>query len=267
MMLWKRSAILTLFTVLLLSMVGVISTQAQGYFYRFTTPLPTVTCTPDGSSFLIDLGPGVTIAYDLPTPPAAITRAYNNFNGTWVFGGADPAPVLSGAGTRVVTALGSFDVPRLPWTIAFRVETLINNQVIYRSTLTLTCSGVGSGSASVSNGSVGNGSAIDDGRINPENYAPVALYCNANVLTVYGISAAGQGTLAWNFDFSKASTDMPLMNQMNITLSKTQQGRYYLLTPQQDGKQYLFIFDGCPNPGATETYISDPTTGQFVRTE
>jgi hypothetical protein len=40
-----------------------------------------------------------------------------------------------------------------------------------------------------------------------------------------------------------------------------------VLAPQSDGKQYLFVFNGCPAPGATEVYVSDPVTGQFVRAE
>lgn len=253
------------FFVLLVMVLGITTVQAQGFYWRFTTPLPTVTCN-EGGTFQIDIG-NSTIDYYLPTPPAAITSAYQNANGgAWIFEGADPFPSLSGSGTRVIIP-SSFPVVSFPWTIGLRLDTSINGQVIYRSILTLSCADVGTGTASLANGVLtSGGSAISDGRINPENYAPVALYCDGSVLTAYAIDAAG-GTFDWSFDLSKTSANNPLISQMGISLSKTPDGRYDVLAPQHDGKQYLFVFDGCPSPGATEVYISDPVTGQFVRTD
>lgn len=40
-------------------------------------------------------------------------------------------------------------------------------------------------------------------------------------------------------------------------------GRYSALTTQWDGKQFVFFFEGCPNAGATESFVID-TDGSWI---
>ena len=259
----KRSVIVVVFALMLV-LIGTLSAQAAGYYYRWAGSPPGVSC--------LTLAPGV-VQYTLTNygdeydmPAGAMLGSSTFANGALKYNQVTP---MSGAGANhIVTGVGVFTLVSYPLTVVLRYDTIIDGNVVYRSDLTIYCSGDGTGTAAINNEAIsGGGSAINDGRINPENYAPVALYCDGSTLTAYAIDAAGQGTQAWSLDLSQAPSSSPLSSADGISLTMTGDGRYAVQAAQHDGKQYLFIFDGCPAPGATETYVSDPTTGEFVRTE
>lgn len=110
------------------------------------------------------------------------------------------------------------------------------------------------------------GNAFTDGRINPQPYAPVVLYCAKTTLTAYSVT--GTQTFSHTFDSSASVPANSIIESGGgADLYALADGRYAVIAPQSDGKRYMFVFDGCPNPGATEVYVSDPVTGQFVRSD
>jgi hypothetical protein len=93
-----------------------------------------------------------------------------------------------------------------------------------------------------------------DGRINPQAYAPVAIYCEGSEIVVYAISpTTGIGEFAFRAAQAPASA-------LGVTLDTTADGRLAVSAAQRDGKQYTFIFNGCP-ARASETYLFDPALG------
>ena len=262
MKLQKHSTFIAALIAVTVTILGISSAQAEGFFYRFAPPLGAVTCTT--SSF----GPQANISiyhveYNLPQGATIVPYLFFN----------DEPPIIhtSFAGPVGMGSLGFSAFFRsggepFPFRIGERFDTLINGKVVYRSSLILDCPGLGDGTVTVADEAFGGGSsAINDGRINPENYAPVALYCDGSVLTAYAIDGTGVGTPAWTYNFAALSDALP--NQLGIALLHSPDVRFSILAAQPDGKQYLFVFNGCPAPGTTETYLSDPATGQFVRAE
>ena len=246
------------FTLVILS---ISAAQAEGFFYRFAPPLGSVDCNTNGGDPRADITI-YTVEYNLPE--GASTNSFLIANDDAIFQANTPRP--SGTGSQGYSAYFAPGVP-FPFRAGARYDTIIGGKVVYRSSLIIECAGLGVGTVSVVNEPVGGGggSAINDGRINPENYAPVALYCDGSVLTAYTINSTG-GTFAWKFNVSGPS-DQPLPNELGISLLRAPDIRLSVLAPEPDGKQYLFVFDGCPYPGTTEVYISDPVTGEFVPTD
>jgi hypothetical protein len=262
----NRSTLLAAFFVVVLISLGISSAQASEFYYRFySPPTPTVSCTSGGSTINFDITGPIGFEWHLPAGGTTIIGAY-------LYDGVPDTPYTFTEDGDFHGTFGGYSASTLngyPARFGQEYQVTINGQVVATSTFEATCTGDGVGTAAVSNVDLlaGGGSAISDGRINPENYAPVALYCEGSVLTAYAIDGAGGGTLAWSFDLASDSTDSPLIDQDGSALSKTADGRYSVLAPQQDGKEYLFVFDGCPAPGTTEVYVSDLATGQMVRTD
>lgn len=264
MLLWIRRALLIGFLILACTGLGMSAVQADAtYYYRWAAPSPlTVTCTNLGYEIKAVVNGTLYREYNLPASGGHyILEAYRN-----------GAPLvrddrsLAGSSRMDLTGLNG-EGSGYPLSYLIRYQTYIGNQRVYVSTLSYGCTGDGTFPVTIVNEDTTIAGFIDDGRINPQNFAPVALYCDGSVLNTYAIDDAGKGQFAWSFDFKNASAaDLPLISQDGMTLSKREDGRYYLLAPQQDGKQYLFIFDGCPSPGTTEVYVSDPLTGDFVQT-
>ena len=247
--------------VLTFMLLSVSTARAEDFFFRFAPPLGSVDCNTNGGDPRADIT-AYTVEFNLPA--GASTDNYVIANDDALF--QSNSPRSSGTGSQAYSAYFVPGVP-FPFRAGARYDTLIDGKVIYHSSLIIECSGIGVGSVSIVNEAVGvdGGSAIRDGRINPENYAPVALYCDGSVLTAYKIDSTG-GTFAWKFNVSGPS-DQPLPNSLGISLLRAPDIRLSVLAPEPDGKQYLFVFDGCPYPGVIEVYISDPATGQFVPTE
>ena len=260
MKLQKYSTFIAAFVALTITLLSISAAQAEDYFYRILPPLPVVTCSLFNGNPSLSAG---SVNIESNVPAGTTVNVYILINDTTTLGGSFSPP--SGASTALIAGFFRSD-SSYPITYGVRYDALVNGHVFYRSTIVLHCDDIGVGTAEITSGAVTqNGGRIDDGRINPQNYAPVALYCDGSVLTAYKIDSTG-GTFAWSFDLSKP-TDNPLIDQMGSALSKTGDGRYSVLASQPDGKAYLFVFDSCPAPGTTETYVSDPATGQLVRTE
>jgi len=267
MKLRNRSTWVVALLIMVLAWLGISGVQASSaYFYRILDLTPnTATCSTVGALIGFSVNSSGTLEYSFPAQGGhLIADAF--INGINVAHSDNP---VSGSfsGTTGYGVSASLIIS-YPLTAEFPYLTVIDGQPVYSSTVSFTCTGDGTFPITITNIDLtsGGGSAIHDGRINPENYAPVALYCDGSVLNAYKIDATG-GTFAWSFDLSKSSAGNPLISQLGIALSQTGDGRFSVLAPQLDRKQYLFVFNGCPSPGATETYVSDPVTGQFVRTE
>ncbi|MEO8392872.1 MAG: hypothetical protein ABI700_07755 [Chloroflexota bacterium] len=253
--------------MVLFASLGISSAQAATYYYRFfSPPTPTVSCTSSGQPVYFDITGPIGFEWHLPASDATIHDAY-------LYDGIrdDLAPFMEDGDWQ--GSFGGYNAHTdngYPASFGQEYQTEIDGHIVYTSTFLATCTGDGVGTAQIidpfNSSAGGGGSAIGDGRINPENYAPVALYCDGSVLTAYKIDSTG-GTLAWSFDLKSDSSDNPLIDQDGSALSKTGDGRFSVLAGQSDGKQYLFVFDGCPSPGVTEVYESDPVTGQFVRAD
>ena len=104
-----------------------------------------------------------------------------------------------------------------------------------------------------------------DGRINLNSCAgPVALYCDGDVLQAYAIDGeTGDGVLA--FTFSDWSDVAPSKN--TVAASKGDLKLYHLASgeyqmnghmPNENGKVYAFVFNGCPYNGEGYSLNLDP---------
>lgn len=100
----------------------------------------------------------------------------------------------------------------------------------------------------------------NDGRINLQGYATVAIYCQTDRVAMYGIDAAGHGYPA----IFIAYDDLPAASpDGNILITTFENIRFYRLTtgefqvnvgPDAEGKDYVFVWDDCP-PTYTEAFI------------
>ncbi len=97
----------------------------------------------------------------------------------------------------------------------------------------------------------GSGFIPNDDRINPHAFAPVAVYCRAEgAVEVWNIDADGNGTPL--LDVS-AADQAAGASAGSVSLNTLEDGRLQVNATMLDGKDYLFIFDGCPVT-TSETY-------------
>lgn len=103
------------------------------------------------------------------------------------------------------------------------------------------------------------GVVVKDNRINPENHAPIAIYCSAEGdLTVFKIISATEGVpaLVVTADTLEVARDnRTIARAMGINLSKDENGDLQVSTNQTDGKGYLFVWDACPMTRGTSLII------------
>lgn len=257
-----RSVSMLVFTMLTLSMLFSSVSAASVYYYRWSTA-PAYTCAPYMSGVAVTLA-NQPVEWDLP---AGAEFSYNyRKNGVDDFVGPFAAPV--GTGSFVY---GSFleDFTGYPLTFEFSLLTHINGEIVYSSTLIVNCSGDSTGTPTLVNvafpGSSNGGTQFTDGRINPQNYAPVVLYCDDSTLNAFSVDGAPLWQSVLDGD-SPAENDL-LTSEGDAFLLQYPDGRYGVQATQPDGKLYLFVFDGCPSVGTFEVYVTDPTTGGLIRTE
>lgn len=97
--------------------------------------------------------------------------------------------------------------------------------------------------------------AVPDGRINEaDNYAAARLYCTEAGVAIWDVDTISRGEFSFLVTFEEIA-EVPL-NPAENTLIKEHGGfRVYRLTsgelqlnspPDWEGKQYVFIWDGCP---------------------
>ncbi len=91
------------------------------------------------------------------------------------------------------------------------------------------------------------GNPFTDGRINPQQAAPYALYCDKTTTVVY--SAAGQEVFRVENGEEGSSG--------NARIEIISDGRMMFTAPFPDGKDYIFAYNGCPH-GTYEAYTGDP---------
>lgn len=98
-----------------------------------------------------------------------------------------------------------------------------------------------------------------DNRVNCEPWATAILYCQSNGVHVYGVNDDSSGTLAFVATFDAINAlDVPQVNtaiasgegaQGFIALYRLTTGEFQLAAADfQAGKQYNFIWAGCPQP-------------------
>lgn len=106
-----------------------------------------------------------------------------------------------------------------------------------------------------------------DGRINLQAYAPAAVYCDAanSRVAIYGIDEAGSGYPAL-FVNEADLPPTPTEEQGHLLVAESGNIRLYRMTtgelqvrngPDADGKEYAFIWDGCPATGGTAYTIEN----------
>jgi hypothetical protein len=252
------------------------------HFRRWLDDGKTFTCTDMGGGIIQVLLSNQDVEfYNLPVD-AEFTLNYID-NGVNTPSG--PFTVEQTSGTR---NYGSFaeNFTSYPLTFEFRIDTLINGVVVYQSSLIVSCTGDATGPLTPINvdlsggGTPGGGGTtyglvalFTDGRINPQAYAPVVLYCtgdNHATLTAYKVISATTGILVWTFTFggdNPVPADGHLAGAEGSYLTQLSDWRYAMVAPQTDGKRYMFVFGGCPSVGYFEVYVSDPVTGEYVRSE
>jgi len=135
--------------------------------------------------------------------------------------------------------------------------------------------------------------AQDDIRVTPLT-SPVALWCTGEgnkTILAYRFDKDGTSHFAWRYtpgvtvtgataestasassafadrlasatpEATAAASSNPgngaLIDQEGVGLYLNADGRYSVLTTQWDGKQFVFFFEGCPNAGATNSYVID----------
>jgi len=82
----------------------------------------------------------------------------------------------------------------------------------------------------------GSGTGVD-GRINPQNDAPVVLYCSGTSTNFYSVTGAFLGSVEAGGSGTFGSA----------TVSPLADGRMQVSAPLPDGKAYLFVWSGCPH--------------------
>jgi len=106
-----------------------------------------------------------------------------------------------------------------------------------------------------------------DDRINRQAYANVAVYCDAanSRVAIYGIDEAGSGYPAL-FVNEADLPPTPTEEQGHLLVAESGNIRLYRMTtgelqvrngPDADGKEYAFIWDGCPATGGTAYTIEN----------
>jgi len=96
----------------------------------------------------------------------------------------------------------------------------------------------------------GAGGGIDDGRINTEPWGRVAIYCDGDQFTVYGIDDDGVGYFLFEMDFNAPPT-APAANTLvknvgDVWLFRLTTGEWEIMRgPDSEGKMYAFVFSEC----------------------
>ncbi len=147
----KRRTLFLLVGFSVLIMIGAVVSQlalADGYYFRWTTPLPTVGCDSGGGNVYFSASDQY-FEYNLPA--GASLHKYSIRNGITITDVIDPAPTGTGTGSNP-----TFDdsLAAAYYTIQLQVDTVINGAVVYRSTLTMSCPDE---TASISNQDFGSG--------------------------------------------------------------------------------------------------------------
>ncbi|MBK8026422.1 MAG: hypothetical protein IPK19_34800 [Chloroflexi bacterium] len=83
-----------------------------------------------------------------------------------------------------------------------------------------------------------------DGRLNPQQDAPIVLYCNDGSVDAYSVSGQFQGSVADGDSATFGAAE----------IRPTADGRMEVSAGLPDGKTYLFIWDGCAAKGNWEVY-------------
>lgn len=113
-----------------------------------------------------------------------------------------------------------------------------------------------------------------DERINPQDYAPVAIYCRDNGVDIYWINTDGSGmpfVFASNALIATVpaapAEDTEITASGAVSLYRLVSGEFYVSAgPDAEGKTYAFLWNGCP-PAYSQTYIRDANTGEETLTE
>lgn len=86
-----------------------------------------------------------------------------------------------------------------------------------------------------------------DGRINPQQAAPVVLYCDTTETVVFSVTGQELFRVANGEAGSGGGARIEVLSD----------GRMMLTAPFPDGKDYIFAYTGCPH-GTYEAYTGDP---------
>lgn len=87
------------------------------------------------------------------------------------------------------------------------------------------------------------GVGFSDGRINPQDDAPIVLYCDGSATVFYSVTGVPLGTVENGGSATFGSA----------TVGPTADGRMYVNAAFSDGKSYLFVWSGCAH-GSFEAY-------------
>ncbi len=256
---WKRTILLAVLSTFF--MIAGIA-QAQDYYFRFTNPPAQVYCSNiniphiETSSFVME--------YNIPLGASVNTYLASN-GGAAAFVGS-----VNGLGFAGSKTISNFFAPAsgFPFSVTLRYDVVFAGQTLASSAMTFSCdqatvtkeSLAGAFGTSTSSAS----STGTPSRINPQSYAPIGLFCSGSVLSAYVFDGPGV-TFGWSRDLSLSAAPGVLINRAGSALSRTADGRYSVSVQQADGKQYVFVFNGCPDTGTTESYVSDPATGKLNR--
>lgn len=104
-----------------------------------------------------------------------------------------------------------------------------------------------------------------DNRLNPDDHAPVAIYCVGNgTVAVYAVLNA-EGVPAFSApaeQIEAAAADSEITNGLGGVMHKLPDGRLQVYFTQPDGKGYVFIWNGCPaTHGESYTVENGVATG------
>ncbi len=183
-----------------LFLIGALATQpaqADSYYWRFTPPLPPVSCGQDGNVFIEALG----VNYEYNLPAGASLDVYLTIDGVTNFDHSEAAP--SGTGTGSIADLFYAAGLNYPTTLVVRYDTVIGKTVVYSSSITFSCQTDGAGDVSVPGGGSGTCPTLPDGSVVgalPEStqafYAPgkvsPGLFINPGTYWVIGEDSSGQ---------------------------------------------------------------------------
>lgn len=102
--------------------------------------------------------------------------------------------------------------------------------------------------------SIDDSNPFTDGRINPQQAAPVILYCDGTETVVFTIS----GEEIFRVENGESGSGG------GAQINPLSDGRMQLNVPFPDGKEYIFVYTGCPH-GTYEAYTGDPVFSSPVR--
>jgi hypothetical protein len=128
-----------------------------------------------------------------------------------------------------------------------------NGPLVARSTAAAVCTQEGPTEVTISESVPDPGFNPDDGRLQPDAAAPVAVYCQDYGIDVYRINADSTGSLAFTAtnEAIDAVGDSPVANTLiaaddNIRLYRLTTGEFQINAgPDAEGKEYVLIWDDC----------------------